>query len=86
MPKKLKTIDKSLYEMIESYILEHGYAPSYQEMSEELGIAKSTVHYHIRSLQIAGLIQNDLSSSSPRAIRLATIRMEQKKDLVNAHG
>ncbi len=86
MHREASEIDLKLYNMIEEYVLTHGYAPSYQEMSESLNMSKSTVQYHIRSLQIAGLIQRDKNNTSSRAIRLATVRPEQKYNLAEAVG
>ena len=71
----LNEADRSLYEMIENYIFTHGYTPSYHEMSLATGMSKSTVCYHMRRLQIYGLIQSDAANTSHRAFRLATVQL-----------
>ena len=35
----------------------NGYSPSVSEMAQELGTVRSNVHYHLRELQEAGLIE-----------------------------
>ncbi|HBK35094.1 MAG: SOS-response transcriptional repressor, LexA [Candidatus Uhrbacteria bacterium GW2011_GWE2_40_58] len=38
-------------EIIRSYFFEHGYAPSYREIAEELGLSSpATIHQHVKAL------------------------------------
>ena len=42
---------------IADYRAGHGYSPSVSEIAKELGTVRSNVHYHLRELQEARLIE-----------------------------
>ena len=49
------------------YIAEHGYAPTVQELADDMGLAsRTTAHVHLRKLEAKGYIRWD--GHSPRAI------------------
>ena len=54
-----------VYQFICDFKDEHGYAPSYREISESLGIGLATVDYHVMNLKLDGLItfQNGVARS-----------------------
>jgi len=68
----MKTTDRVL-EAIEDYISVHGYAPSYREIGEMVGLSSSaSVATHMMKLLDRGDIETDLELDglSPRAYRL----------------
>ena len=78
---RLNEKDMLLYNMIEDYILRYGYSPSYKEMSEATNMSKSTVCYHIRRLQIYGIIQTDSRGPPHRAMRLASVCVSKTEQM-----
>lgn len=64
MDKKSELVDS-----IKSFIEEHGYAPSYREMCEMVGISStSTIQALLMSLQSEGVL--DFERGKPRTVRL----------------
>jgi len=58
-----------IYETITRMIEEHGYAPSVREIGEAVGLkSPSTVHFHLKKLEEAGLIEK--GACKGRAIAL----------------
>ncbi|MEW6533547.1 MAG: transcriptional repressor LexA [Thermodesulfobacteriota bacterium] len=48
---------KLVLDFIKSFVTEHGYAPSYAEIAEGLGLSsQSTVHAHVENLQVKGFL------------------------------
>lgn len=67
--------DKDVLDYIENYILEYGYAPSYREIGEGVGInSTSCVKTHLDRLIEAGVIETQ-HEYSPRALRSTRIKM-----------
>lgn len=61
------TRSDEILEYIESYKLEHGYAPTIREIGAGVGLASpSTVHGHLKRLEKKGLINR--KECSPRAL------------------
>ena len=60
---------KAVYFYIAEYFEEHGYAPSFREISEDCSISLSTVHHHVHALIEKGFLETE-HPGSPRAIRL----------------
>ena len=57
MSKPLTTRQKSVYEFIESYILQKGYGPTVREIAEAVHLSSpSTVHVHLKTLEEKGYI------------------------------
>ena len=68
----MKTKERVLI-FIASYIEEHGYAPSYAEIAEGVGLkSKSSVHGHVKQLMEDGVLETDAPLCSPRALRIAS--------------
>ena len=57
----------ALLSFIEDYHDEHGYAPTYQEIADGLGLAsKNTVSHHIIGLEEEGLLRR--VAGQPRSL------------------
>lgn len=60
MSKPLTTRQRSVYEFIESYILQKGYGPTVREIAEAVHLSiPSTVHVHLKTLEEKGYIVRD---------------------------
>lgn len=60
MSKPLTTRQRSVYEFIESYILQKGYGPTVREIAEAVHLSSpSTVHVHLKTLEEKGYIFRD---------------------------
>lgn len=53
---------------IRDYAAEHGYAPTMQEMADQLGVSRPTVFEHIEALEAKGALRRERARS--RAIEL----------------
>jgi len=54
---------------IRDYTAEHGYAPTMQEMADQLGVSRPTVFEHIEALEAKGALRRERQRS--RAIELS---------------
>ena len=66
-------VRKNILDMIVSYIQEHQYPPTIQEIGDAVGLkSKSTVHSHLMKLIDEGKLETDRNrnSSISRAIRV----------------
>ena len=55
--KTLSPKQQQIYDYIVSFSSEHGYPPSVREIGEHVGLkSPSTVHFHLKGLEAAGLI------------------------------
>lgn len=62
---------EEILEFIISYIQEHGYYPSYDEIGEGVGLrSKSSVNRHIHKMLETGMLETDAEWSSARALRV----------------
>ena len=60
-----------IYMFVKRYMLEHGYAPSYREIAEGVGIkSTSTIQHHIDVMLVDVSLETDLDGLSPRALRV----------------
>ncbi len=67
--KKYQEVDKMLLFFVDDYMKNKGYAPTYREIQEAVGVKSiSTVHEHIDYLTSQGKIER--TGNSPRAIRV----------------
>lgn len=58
--KELTLKQQQIYDYIVSFSQEHGYPPSVREIGCHVGLkSPSTVHFHLKSLQNAGLITQE---------------------------
>ena len=60
---------QEFYLFLIRYFTKYGYAPSFKEIAESLGISKATVQRHMRQLELDGLIAT-AHPNTPRAFRL----------------
>ena len=76
--KKLKELEgaglslseQAVYRYIFSYILQHRYAPTYEEILKNCKIhSKSTISLHIKKMLTLGLLESDAPGMA-RALRL----------------
>ena len=52
--------DEKIFEWVKVYFRIHGYAPSFREISLELGISVNTVHLGVQRLLDKGLLETDI--------------------------
>ena len=82
--KQLTAKQQQIYDYIVSFTDEHGYPPSVREIGEYVGLkSPSTVHFHLKGLQRAGLITQ--AAGKTRAISISGEGMA-KKDKVPVVG
>lgn len=82
--KELTTKQQQIYDYIIAFTDEHGYPPSVREIGEYVGLrSPSTVHFHLKGLQSAGLITQ--AAGKTRAISINDENMP-KKDQVPVVG
>ena len=82
--KQLTAKQQQIYDYIVSFTDEHGYPPSVREIGEYVGLkSPSTVHFHLKGLQSAGLITQ--AAGKTRAISISGEGMA-KKDKVPVVG
>ena len=68
--KELTAKQQQIYDYIVAFTEEHGYPPSVREIGEYVGLkSPSTVHFHLKGLQSAGLITQ--AAGKTRAISIA---------------
>ncbi|HZD33257.1 MAG TPA: transcriptional repressor LexA [Candidatus Angelobacter sp.] len=55
---------KQVYDFLASFVEEHGYSPSFEEIGEGLGLSSlATVHKHVSNLEEKGLLKRDYNRS-----------------------
>lgn len=82
--KQLTAKQQQIYDYIIAFTDEHGYPPSVREIGEYVGLkSPSTVHFHLKGLQSAGLITQ--AAGKTRAISVAA-EAQPKKDKVPIVG
>ncbi len=82
--KQLTAKQQQIYDYIVSFTGEHGYPPSVREIGEYVGLkSPSTVHFHLKGLQSAGLITQ--AAGKTRAISITSENLP-KKDRVPVVG
>ena len=82
--KQLTAKQQQIYDYIIAFTDEHGYPPSVREIGEYVGLkSPSTVHFHLKGLQAAGLITQ--AAGKTRAISVAA-EAQPKKDKVPIVG
>lgn len=58
---------QQVYDFICRYLDQHGWAPSFREIADDVGASVSTVHFHLHSLERHGQI---VLGGGPRMIRV----------------
>ena len=82
--KQLTAKQQQIYDYIIAFSDEHGYPPSVREIGEYVGLkSPSTVHFHLKGLQSAGLITQ--AAGKTRAISVAS-ESQPKKDKIPVVG
>ena len=62
--------ERILKEII-TYYEQHGYAPSFREIGNSVGLKSSaTIHTHVKVLIAEGKLETDHEFSTPRALRV----------------
>ena len=60
---------QKIYDFIQSFTAEHGYPPSVREIGAAMGLkSPSTVHFHLKGLEEAGLSLIHIFRPRPMAI------------------
>lgn len=63
---------EAIYESIISYLDQHGYPPTNQEIGEMVGLkSKASVHKHLLAMKDEGMIETDAGFEASRAVRVA---------------
>jgi repressor LexA len=60
------TGERKILQFVQEFGRREGYSPSYREIADELGLAVSTVSYHISLLKQEGLLRRE--GRQPRTI------------------
>ncbi|HYA34562.1 MAG TPA: transcriptional repressor LexA [Candidatus Binataceae bacterium] len=73
---------KQMAEYLESYINEHGYAPTLAEVGQYFGLSSlATVHKHLRNLEQKGVIKRQHNHSRALEVSQAQRRAPQTREL-----
>ena len=76
---------QQIYDYILSFTTEHGYPPSVREIGAAVGLkSPSTVHFHIKGLEEAGVIVK--AEGKTRAISLPRAALHQVAEEENARA
>lgn len=67
---------KEIYLFLVKYFKKYGYAPSFREISDELGMSKATVQRHMKQLELDGLVST-AHPNTPRAFTLVGYRFRK---------
>ncbi len=71
--------DKDIVEYVESHILKYGYAPTYREIGEGVGInSTASIKEHLSRIIALGALETS-HECSPRALRSPRIKMAMTK-------
>ncbi len=82
--KELTAKQQQIYDYIISFTDDHGYPPSVREIGEHVGLkSPSTVHFHLKGLQNAGVISQ--AAGKTRAISIND-EGQSRKDKVPVVG
>lgn len=80
--RKIKGLDmrEKILDAIISYIQEHGYPPTVEEIGQAVGLkSKSSTHHHLNVLFEEGKLETD-APGAPRAIRVPGYRFEKEDE------
>src|ERR1700746_1322553 len=76
-PMAITRRQREVYDFLQTFIEEHGYSPSFEEIGAGLGLSSlATVHKHISNLQEKGLLKRDFNRS--RSIDVLPIKSRAK--------
>ena len=57
MPQPLTPRQAEVLDVIRDFLKEFGFAPTFDELSDRLGISKSSIHEHLQALEKKGAIR-----------------------------
>ena len=79
-----------LLAFVESYIGEHGFGPSFQEMAAALGSHKGNIHWLLTRLEDRGVIRRiphrQRAIEVVKGVRASPVRVRELIDAVDAMG
>lgn len=81
--------DEKVFAWIKVYFRRHGYAPSFREISLELGISVNTVHLGVQRLLDKGFLETDIKVNdklAPRAFRVAGAEIKIDEPALRVFG
>lgn len=81
--------DEKIFEWVKVYFMVHGYAPSFREISLELGISVNTVHLGVQRLLDKDLLETDIKINdklAPRAFRVAGAEVKIDEPALRVFG
>ncbi len=85
MMKDLTPKQQEIYDFIVSFSDEHGYPPSVREIGQAVGLkSPSTVHFHIKGLENAGVITK--AAGKTRAMTLTEETEGARRDKIPLVG
>ncbi|MEG1240905.1 MAG: transcriptional repressor LexA, partial [Oscillospiraceae bacterium] len=85
MMNQLTAKQQEIYDYIISFTEQHGYPPSVREIGEAVHLkSPSTVHFHLKGLERAGVITKDAGKT--RAISIAPNADGSRRNLVPIAG
>ncbi len=85
MMKDLTPKQQEIYDFIVSFSDEHGYPPSVREIGQAVGLkSPSTVHFHIKGLENAGVITK--AAGKTRAMTLTEETESARRDKIPLVG
>lgn len=63
-------VRKRIYDVVVTYIHEHGYPPTVREIGSVVNLSPSPVHANLKKMIETGMLETDAGVGSPRAIRV----------------
>ena len=75
---ELSAMQQKIYTYIASCIRNQGYPPSVREIGEAVGLkSSSTVHFHLKHLEEAGVIEKGAGKGRPLTLKAAPAKEDQ---------
>lgn len=81
--------DEKIFKWVKVYFRIHGYAPSFREISLEVGISVNTVHLGVQRLLDKGFLETDIKVNdklAPRAFRVAGAEVKIDEPALRVFG
>lgn len=71
-----KDVRAAILNFVKAYFQKHGYAPSFREIGEGVGLrSAATVHWYLNHMLAEGILETDAPEGTPRAIRVPGCRI-----------
>lgn len=72
----VEEIRAAILDFVKAYFQKHGYAPSFREIGEGVGLrSAATVHWYVNHMLAEGILETDAPEGTPRAIRVPGCRI-----------